>query len=414
LEERIMGDEGINRREFILKTALGLITASLGVHPVRAASKEMGKSPKIVCRTLGRTGLPIPLVSFGVMNSDSPDLIRKALDMGIKHLDTAHVYLRGNSEKVIGQILEERKCRDEVYVATKMLFARDREKKVFSREGGGRYVGATDSNFNEQLATSLKRLRTDYVDILYLHNCYGPLMPTYEPMMNVFAKAKESGKARFIGITTHANEPETIRAAADAGIWDVILTSYNFMQKHKEEVKKAVEYSAQKGLGVIAMKTQGGVKLNREKNVEVNHAAALKWVLRDPNVCTTIPGMTTFEQMDLDFSVMRDLSLSEEEKRDLKISSMLGDPLYCQQCGSCVPSCLQGVDIPALMRAYMYAEGYGNLIQAEWTIDALPAEHSLKACGECGICTASCRYGISISHRLNFLMTRNPVEHRCI
>jgi predicted aldo/keto reductase-like oxidoreductase len=413
-KERIMGDEGINRRELILKTALGLITASLGVHPVRADSKEIGKSPKMVYRTLGRTGLSIPVVSFGVMNSDSPDLIRKGLDMGIKHLDTAHVYLRGNSEKVIGRILEERKCRNEVYVATKMLFARDRGKKVFIREGAGRYVGATESNFNEQLETSLKRLRTDYVDILYLHNCYGPLMPTYVPMMDVFAKAKESGKARFIGITTHSNEPETIRAAADAGIWDVILTSYNFMQKDKEEVKKAVEYSAQKGLGVIAMKTQGGVKLNREKTVEVNHAAALKWVLNNPNVCTTIPGMTTFEQMDLDLSVMRDLSLSEEEKRDLKISSMLGEPLYCQQCGSCVPSCLQGVNIPALMRAYMYAEGYGNFIQSEWTIDTLPAEHSLQACRECGICTASCRYGISISDRLNLLMTRNPVENRFI
>jgi aryl-alcohol dehydrogenase-like predicted oxidoreductase len=50
------------------------------------------------------------LVSFGVMNSDSPDLIRKALDLGMKHLDTAHVYLRGNSEKVIGQIHENVVC----------------------------------------------------------------------------------------------------------------------------------------------------------------------------------------------------------------------------------------------------------------------------------------------------------------
>lgn len=404
-----MAVEGINRREFIIKTALGLITAGLGVQPLKAASEEIGKSPKMVYRTLGRTGLSIPVVSFGVMNSDSPDLIRKALDMGIRHLDTAHVYLRGNSEKVIGRILEERKCRNEVYVATKMLFARDREKKVFVREGGGRYLGATESNFNKQLETSLKRLRTDYVDILYLHNCYSPLMSTHEPMMDVFAKAKASGKARFIGITTHSNEPETIRAAADAGIWDVILTSYNFMQKHKEEVKKAVEYSAKKGLGVIAMKTLGGVKLNREKTVEVNPAAAIKWVLNDPNVCTTIPGMTTFEQMDLDLSVMRDLSLSEEEKRDLKISSMLGEPLYCQQCGSCVPSCSRGVYIPALMRAYMYAEGYGNLIESEWTIDALPAENSLQACRGCGKCTATCRYGIKITDRLNFLIARYPV-----
>lgn len=79
-----MGVEGIDRREFIVRTALGLITVGLGVPPVRAASTQLGKSPKIVYRTLGKTELRIPLVSFGVMNSDSPDLIRKAIDMGMK------------------------------------------------------------------------------------------------------------------------------------------------------------------------------------------------------------------------------------------------------------------------------------------------------------------------------------------
>lgn len=406
-----MAVEGIDRREFILKTALGLITASLGASTVRSASAEIGKSSKIVYRTLGNTKLQIPLVSFGVMNSDSPDLIRKALEMGVKHLDTAHVYLRGNSEKVIGQILEERKCRDQVYIATKMLFARDRAKKVFLREGSGRHAGTTEENLNEQLAKSLKRLRTDYIDILYLHNCQGPQMSTYEPMIKAFVKVKEAGKARFIGISTHTNEPETIRAAVDTGIWDVILTSYNFMQEHKEEVKNAIQYATEKGLGVIAMKTQGGVRLNREKKIEVNHAAALKWVLNDKNVCTTIPGITTFDQMGLDFSVIKDLSLSDQEKMDLKISSMVRGAFYCQQCRSCVASCPKTVEIPALMRAYMYAEGYGNLIQAELTVDELPEEYGLHVCRDCATCSATCPHGIDIHHRLVFLMAMTSVGH---
>lgn len=405
-----MGAKDMNRREFIFRTTHGLIAAGIGVSNVRAASTEPSKSSKIIYRTLGKTELRIPLVSFGVMNSDSPDLIRKALDMGIKHLDTAHVYLRGNSEKVIGQILKERKCRDKVYIATKMLFDRDREKKVFISERVGKYGGATEKNFNEQLATSLKRLCTDYVDILYLHDCYGPLMPTYEPMMKVFVKAKESGIARFIGISTHANEPETIRAAADAGIWDVILTAYNFMQDNKEEVKKAIGYAAGKGLGVVAMKTQGGARLY--PTIQVNHAAALKWVLNDKNVCTTIPGITTFEQMDLDLGVMQDLELSDHEKRDLRISSMMRGPLYCQQCRSCVLSCPKKVEIPALMRAYMYAEGYGNLIQAELTINELPTECGLNVCQDCITCMASCRFGINIRDRLNFLMALSSIRHR--
>ncbi|MFH0844348.1 MAG: aldo/keto reductase [Pseudomonadota bacterium] len=395
---------GLNRREFILRTAVGLITAGLGLPSASTASRGQDKSPQIVYRTLGRTGLRIPLVSFGVMNSDSPDLIRKALDMGINHLDTAHRYLRGNSETVIGEILEEQRCRDKVLIATKMYFNRDKERKAFIIEGTGRHPGATEENLNSQLGISLKRLRTDHVDILYLHSCEGPLMPSYEPMMKAFVKVKESGKARFIGITTHTQEPETIRAAADAGIWDVVLTSYNFVQAHRGEVREAIRYAAEKGMGVVAMKTQGGVRLNREKNVQVNHAAALKWVLNDKNVCTAIPGMTAFEQMDLDFSVMGDLSLSDEEKRDLQISSMLSGMLYCQQCGSCVGTCPQRIQIPTLMRAYMYAEGYGNLLQAELTLDELPTELGLNACSDCTACRAVCPYGIDIGARLRGMM----------
>jgi predicted aldo/keto reductase-like oxidoreductase len=300
--------------------------------------------------------------------------------------------------------MEERKCREQVYVATKMLFARDREKKVFLKEGSGRRAGATEENLNEQLAKSLKRLRSDYIDILYLHSCEGPQMSTYDPMVKAFLKAKESGKARFIGISTHTNEPETIRAAVDTGIWDVILTSYNFMQEHKKEVKKAIQYATERGLGVIAMKTQGGVKLNREKKIEVNHAAALKWVLNDKNVCTAIPGITTFDQLDLDVSVIKDLSLSYQEKRDLNISSMLKGAFYCQQCRSCVSSCPRAVEIPELMRSYMYADGYGNLFQAQLTVDDLPVECGLDVCRDCVTCVATCPHGIDIRHRLGFLM----------
>jgi predicted aldo/keto reductase-like oxidoreductase len=398
-----MGQRGINRREFVIRSAAGLMAAGMGLHPARVRGAEPTKSPKIVYRTLGRTKLRIPLVSFGVMNSDSPDLIHRALDLGINHLDTAHVYLRGNSEKTIGKILAERGDRDKVHVATKMLFNRDKEKNVFAGQGRGKYAGATANNFHKQLAKSLKRLRTDYVDILYLHSCHGAGMSTYEPMLKLFVKAKESGHARFIGVSTHANEAETIRAAVDTGVWDVILTSYNFLQNHRDEVKEAIQYATDRGVGVIAMKTQGGVRLNREKKVEVNHAAALKWVLQDHNVCTTIPGITTFDQLQLDVGVMSSLSLSEEEKRDLKISSLVRGHLYCQQCRRCIPSCSRNVEIPTLMRAFMYAAGYGNLAQAQLTVDGVPPERGLSKCRDCPSCTATCRNGIDVRERLEAL-----------
>lgn len=271
-----MGHMRMNRRDFIGKAASGLFSTSFALPFLKAGATNRGQSQKMVYRTLGRTKLRIPVVSFGVMNSDSPDLIKEALDMGINHLDTAYLYLRGNSERVIGEVLERAGTRDKIYVATKMRFARDTKKGIFLLKGSGREPAATEENLFKQLEICLGRLRTDYVDILYLHSCYSPQMATYEPLMNALVKAKKSGKARFIGVSTHRDEPNVIRATVDAGIYDVVLPAYNFVQEHREEVKKAIQYAAGKGVGVVAMKTQGGRQLQEEGKVEVNHEAALK------------------------------------------------------------------------------------------------------------------------------------------
>ncbi|MEW6668639.1 MAG: aldo/keto reductase [Thermodesulfobacteriota bacterium] len=407
-----MADRGITRRQFMAAGAAGAVGLGLGGLSTPRAGAASPAGAEILYRTLGRTGLRIPVVSFGVMNTDSPDLIRKALDVGIKHLDTAHGYMRGNSETVIGQVLEERKARDKIYLATKMYFDRDKDRKNFVTEGGRRGSPATEARFEEQLALSLKRLRTAHVEILYLHSCESAAMASYEPMMKIFTKAKASGRARFIGITTHVNEPEVIRAAADAGVWDVILTSYNFMQEHKDRVKAAIQYAAAKGVGIVAMKTQGGVKPNRDDPAQVNHAAALKWVLNDKNVCTAIPGITAFDQMELDMGVMKNLALSRGEEQDLRTFAAQAGPLYCQQCGSCVASCIRRVEIPTLMRSYMYAEGYHNLIQAELTLREIAGGRGLTRCAGCDSCTAVCRSGIPIPDRIRSLIAMYPEETR--
>jgi predicted aldo/keto reductase-like oxidoreductase len=399
-----MRDRGIKRREFLGKTAFGLAAAGLGLQKLEAGISDQERPDKIAYRTLGRTNLRIPVVSFGVMNSDSPDLINMALDMGVNHLDTAHLYLRGNSERVIGEVLGNSGKRDKVYIATKMRLARDREKNVFSLEGTDREPPATAENLYKQLDLSLKRLKTDYVDILYLHSCYSPQMATYEPLMNALVKVKEQGKARFIGTSTHADEPNVIRATVDAKVYDVVLTAYNFALERREDIKKAIEYATKKGIGVIAMKTQGGRRLQEEGEVEINHRSALKWVLEDENVCTTIPGMTTFEQLETNFSVMNDLALTQAERSHLEWAAQMRGKLYCQNCRSCIPTCPNGVEIPNLMRAYMYASAYGNIIQARTTATEIPEDRGLNVCRDCSSCSASCRTGINIHSRLQSLI----------
>ena len=390
----------MDRREFLLKSTVGVSGVGLAAPLLYSSTDEKNKSTKIIYRTMGRTKLEVPILSFGVMNSDSPDLIKKALDMGLKHLDTANVYLRGNSEISIGKVLKESSMRDKVYVATKVFLGRDWQKGKFLIENSGYAPPATTENFNKQLDHSLERLQTDYIDILYVHLCDTPEMVNYEVTMKAALKAKEAGKTRFIGISTHKS-PEIIRATVDAKIYDVVLAIINFQREDKEEIAKAIAYAKEHEVAIVAMKTQGGAQ--REGNSSsFNHKAALKWVLNHEGVCTAIPGMTTFDQLDLNFSVMADLKLTDEEKKDLKISSLDGGG-YCQNCRTCVTKCLRKVEIPTLMRAYRYAEGYGNLSQADWTLGILPGDHGLAACNNCTECQIDCPNGIRIDRNIKSL-----------
>jgi hypothetical protein len=79
-------------------------------------------------------------------------------------------------------------------------------------------------------------------------------------------------------------------------------------------------------------------------------------------VCTTIPGMTTFEQLDMNMGVMNDLTLTKQEQKDLQLAASMRGTLFCQNCRSCVPTCPNNVAVPNLMRAYMYA---GNVPPAQ-------------------------------------------------
>ena len=103
-----------SRRAFLSKSAMGIASIGLsGATPGMAAAQEQGSGPPIQ-RTLGRTGIVLPVVSIGAMNSDSPGLYHRAYDLGVRHFDTAEVYLQGRSEEVLGEFMSERGIRDEI------------------------------------------------------------------------------------------------------------------------------------------------------------------------------------------------------------------------------------------------------------------------------------------------------------
>jgi predicted aldo/keto reductase-like oxidoreductase len=391
----------MDRRKFLRDSAVGVLSTSLAAPLLRAATDDKNKKNRIIYRTMGRTKLEVPVLSFGVMNTDSPDLIKKALEMGLNLLDTANGYLRGNSESSIGRVLKETGKRDKVYVATKIYLARDRDKGVFTLEDTGHALAAKAENFNKLLDQSLERLQTDYVDILYVHSCDSASMVNFENTVKAAMKAKETGKARYIGVSVHGKVAEVIRAAVDTKVYDVVEVAFNFQRDDKDEIANAIAYAKENDVAIVAMKTQGGARREGD-STSFNHKAALKWVLNHEGVSTAIPGMTTFEQLDLNFSVMEDLTMTDEEKKDLKLSS-LDINGFCQNCRDCVKQCPHKVEIPTLMRTLMYSERYGNLSQAEWTLNSLPENAGLAACHSCSDCQVSCKHGMQIDRNLKTL-----------
>jgi hypothetical protein len=381
----------IGRRDFMKSTLAGFgglffLPPNQGKQEVRVAQTK-GKKRNFAYRTLGKTGIKLPVINMGVMNTNNPSLVKVALDSGMVMLDTAQGYQRGQNEGMIGEVLKGRP-RDSYVLATKARLPSDQKTGLYTAE-------ATEEAYLKKVDASLKNLGLNYVDIYYHHNVVKRESALYEPILKALEKVKKAGKVRFVGITTHINEPEVIRAAVDSKVYDVVLTSYNFQQKHYVEVRNAIARAAQAGIGIVGMKAiRGG---NRQTPTVKNSGAALKWVLQDPNVSTIVPGFTTFEEMNVDLAVMEDVTLTDSEKKDLQKEASLHG-LYCQGCRECLGQCPEYLPIPDLMRVYMYTYGYGNLGHAQETL--LSLNLPTRVCEDCGQCPVKCSIGFDISAKI--------------
>jgi Predicted oxidoreductases of the aldo/keto reductase family len=275
-------------------------------------------------------------------------------------------------------------------IATKAHPPTDRSTGLYTKE-------ATEEDFQKKIDASLKNLGLDYVDIYHHHGVSVRESALYEPVLKALEKAKKAGKIRFIGISTHKNEPEVLQAAIDSKFYDVLLTTYNFKQKHQAEIKEAIAKAAAAGMGVIVMKAMGGVQLQERAEKPVEPVPALKWVLQDSNVHTIIAGFTTFDQMTLDLSVMENPTLTNSEKAQLQWAAFQTG-LYCQGCGQCLQQCPQKLPIPDLMRAYMYVYGYRNLSHSQDLLLSLNLPP--RVCGDCAECLVKCSIGFNVSRKI--------------
>jgi predicted aldo/keto reductase-like oxidoreductase len=404
------GTRMLDRRGFMagVGTPLGALALFGGKSdsPIEsAAAGPNAVSEPMIKRTLGRTGLKMPIVSMGVMNANAPALVARSYEQGIRHFDTAWFYQRGMNETMIGDVVQRLGCRDNVIIATK-IFLKETARDL--------YTPSIKDLFLERFAQSLTRLKTNYVDILYYHAGSEVRELNNPHVLEAFEELKKAGKVRYRGVSFHGDQAALLADMTRSHFYDVALVIFNAAMGHREiamgdesRLLAALETAAASGIGLVAMKTQCGgggdwAKMPGDQGMltELNHTALLKWVLRHPFVTTAIPGYTTFDQLEEILPVARNLEYTPAEKAFLEKETRRLARSFCIQCGECRGQCPRGVDVPTLMRAHMYAYGYRNLELALATQDTVSCSAGLSVCADCSDCVVRCPRHVDVSGRL--------------
>jgi len=392
------------RREFLKKGLAGVCGAAVipgilnagsapaGSPSPASPSAAKGAVPSLPSRPLGKTGLSTPLISMGTAEAPTVEFIRQGYDAGIKLFFSATYYGHGNNERLVGQALKDLP-RDSFVVGT-----------VATAEGTNARGGTLPKDLKAEsyvktAEDSLKRFGLDFVDMLFLPFAEKREFIIFDPVLEAMATLKKQGKIRFAGIATHGGCDVALKAAADAKAYDVVMTSYNFKVQNKEAMAEALAYAAKAGVGILAFKTTAGGGRDKSGAQPFDSNAALKWVLQNPNVSSIISGMSTVEEMRKNLEMIKDLKLSEPELQHLELAARRPEQgLYCQQCRQCAAQCPADLDIPTLMRSYMYAYGYRNAAQARRTLDTV--EMNGDPCGTCATCRVSCASGFDVKGRI--------------
>jgi predicted aldo/keto reductase-like oxidoreductase len=287
-------------------------------------------------------------------------------------------------------------------------------------------VARTKAELLADLDTSLRELGTDYLDIWYLHMKNEPEQVTAD-LLEAQRMAKQSGKIRFAGVSTHFNMDKILAYLAKLGQVDVVLTTYNFAMRSvdaamnaspdapKTDMAEAIRSARKAGLGIVAMKVMaGGVSrvLRGDRVYGANPqalgkrlgqpgvpVAAIKWALKNESVDTAEVCMTNHDELDENLRAMAEPYAEEDETLLTAQLESIG-PDYCRMCGSCGGVCDKGVPVPDVLRFLTYAEGYGQFALARERFLEMPQPARDVRCSDCASCSFRCAYGVAVRDRL--------------
>jgi uncharacterized protein len=379
-----------NRRQFLKKSIIGLTGAAL-----LPSNLSLGKSkavpPELPFRTLGKTGIKTPVISMGTSDTSSSGFIRSAYEAGIKMFFSATYYGEGKNEKLVGEALKGLP-RDSFIVGTAVP-----PDGLDNRTG--KFINGFDQEaYMKKAEESLKRFGIDYVDFVLFPFAGKREMVLNEGVLRAMEQLKKDGKTRFVGIASHSDIEEALLAAIDSHLYELAMIGYNYKTINIEKLNLAIEKAAKAGIGIVAMKTTAGAS-EKKSGPPINTDAALKWVLQNNNISSIVSGMSSFEELQKNLAMIKNLKMSDQEMKDIKVASLdSSHSLYCQQCKECIPQCPQNLDIPTIMRSYMYAYGYKNSSQAWHTLAEVNL--SLNTCGNCTTCNIKCTAGFDVKNKI--------------
>lgn len=270
-------------------------------------------------RTLGKTGLELSIIGYGgfhlieVPRKEASNLLNTYLDRGGNYIETAAQYGDGISERKIGEAVSHR--RDEFVLTTKTV---DRTRQ-----------GALAS-----LERSLKNLRTDRVDLFFMHEpqTVEEAKQILSPggAMEAFEEAKKAGKARFAAISGHGR-PAGIQYSIENHLYDVLMTGFNYFDRFNfpQAEEELLPLCLERGVGVLGMKALADGYLYR--NVE----PAIRYTLSLP-IASLVLGMNRLDQLEQDLAIAENFTpMAEEEKEELYRSAPELGRYVCRQCKKC-------------------------------------------------------------------------------
>ena len=367
-----MKENHVSRRDFVKTLGAVGVGSMVGASqalaqsnaPAAAAAASPATPVKVPTRIYGKTGVPVSMLALGgIFDIMSNQLVlQQALNWGVTYWDTAAGYNGGRSEGGIGMFLEKNpQARKDLFLVTK-------------HDGG---------EMTDALNQSLEKLKTDYVDMYFLHGGTGGFSAETKAWAE---KMKAAKKIRFFGFSTHSNMEQNLQDAAKAGWIDGIMLKYDYRLMQTDAMKSAMDAATKAGIGLTAMKTQNKTPIGTDTEADLKlgghfiksgfsqQQAQLKALWENPQLATICSQMGSVTVLHSNIAAALDKTvLTAADHAALREYAAATRSSHCAGCTQFCETALNNqVPVGDVMRCLMYHRSYGDQELARTVFRQMP------------------------------------------